>query len=112
MSRLAELREERAVFARRAQELNSQYAADQRMPQDAAEKLDAMIARIEQIDGEISNLSHRAEAAGQEITDRVQGGMRTPKEFRAHYLRNGAPRKEERAKKAKGCGVGEQVTIH
>jgi HK97 family phage major capsid protein len=112
-SKLAELREERAVLARRAQDLNAQYGDNQRMPQADADKLDAMLAHIEKIDAEIETLGLRAEAAGAEIGERVSGGMRTAKEFRTHYMRNGAPRKEERVGLADFMrGIADMSTTH
>jgi hypothetical protein len=56
MSELAELREERANLARRAQGLNARYPKSQRMPQTDADELDAMLARVEQIDQRITAL--------------------------------------------------------
>jgi hypothetical protein len=50
MSELPELRAERTNLARRAQELNNRYPRIQPMPQAASDELDAMLARIEQVD--------------------------------------------------------------
>jgi HK97 family phage major capsid protein len=53
MSKLAQLRERRNAKAQEAQALNTKYPADQRMPAAEGEKLDAILAEIEAIDGEI-----------------------------------------------------------
>jgi len=53
MSKLAQLRERRNARAQEANALNSKYPADQRMPAADGEKLDAILAEIEAIDGEI-----------------------------------------------------------
>lgn len=53
MSKLAQLRERRNAKAQEAQALNNKYPADQRMPAADGEKLDAILAEIEAIDGEI-----------------------------------------------------------
>jgi len=53
MSKLTQLRERRNAKAKAAQELNAKYPADQPMPADEAAKLDALLAEVEQTDGEI-----------------------------------------------------------
>ena len=53
MSKLAQLRERRNAKAQEANALNNKYPADQRMPAAEGEKLDAILAEIEAIDGEI-----------------------------------------------------------
>lgn len=54
MSKVAELRARRDAKAREANELNAKYPADQRMPAADGEKLDAVLAEVEAIDGEIA----------------------------------------------------------
>jgi len=63
MSKLAQLREQRDVKAREANELNAKYPADQRMPSADAGKLDAILAEVEAIDGEISRANRVAQLA-------------------------------------------------
>lgn len=53
MSKLAQLRERRNALAAQANTLNNQYPADQRMPKAEIEKLDAILAEIEDVDAEI-----------------------------------------------------------
>lgn len=54
MSKLAQLRERRNAKAQEANALNNKYPADQRMPAAEGEKLDAILAEIEAIDGDIA----------------------------------------------------------
>jgi HK97 family phage major capsid protein len=54
MNKLAQLREHRNVVAKKANDLNAQYPADKRMPNEDVEKLDTILAEIEQIDTEIA----------------------------------------------------------
>jgi HK97 family phage major capsid protein len=63
MSKLAQLREQRNLKAREANEINAKYAADVRMPAVDAEKLDAVLANIESIDNEISREQRVAQLA-------------------------------------------------
>lgn len=63
MSKLAQLREQRDVKAREANELNAKYPADQRMPSADAGKLDALLAEVEAIDGEITRANKVAQLA-------------------------------------------------
>lgn len=63
MSKLAQLREQRNLKAREANEINAKYAADVRMPAVEAEKLDAVLASIESIDNEISREQRVAQLA-------------------------------------------------
>lgn len=65
MSKLAQLRAHRDAKAREAQELNNRYPADQRMPAAEGEKLDAILAEIEAIDGEISRENRLNQVAGE-----------------------------------------------
>lgn len=64
MSKLARLREARNAKAKAAHDLNNKYPADQRMPQADVEALDAILAEIEAIDGEIARETRLAQLAG------------------------------------------------
>lgn len=64
MSKLAQLREQRNIAAKQANEINGKYPADQRMPAADAEKLDAVLAQVEAIDNEISREQRLAQLAG------------------------------------------------
>lgn len=66
MSKLAQLRARRDAKAREAQELNNKYPAEQRMPAAEGEKLDAILAEIEAIDGEITRENRLNQIAGDE----------------------------------------------
>lgn len=63
MSKLAQLREQRDMKAKAANELNNKYPADQRMPAAEAEKLDQILAEVTAIDGEIARELRMAELA-------------------------------------------------
>lgn len=63
MNKLSQLREQRDVKAREANELNAKYPADQRMPAADAAKLDAVLAEVETIDGEITRANKVAQLA-------------------------------------------------
>ena len=63
MTKLSQLREQRDVKAREANDLNSKYPADQRMPAADAAKLDAVLAEVETIDGEIARANRVAQLA-------------------------------------------------
>jgi HK97 family phage major capsid protein len=65
MSKLAQLREQRNAAAKEASDLNGKFPADQRMPAAEAEKLDAILARVEAIDGEIDLEVRMAKLAGE-----------------------------------------------
>ena len=65
MSKLAQLRAHRDAKAREAQDLNNRYPADQRMPAAEGEKLDAILAEIEAIDGEIARENRLNQVAGE-----------------------------------------------
>lgn len=65
-TKLAQLREQRNVKARAANELSNKYPADQRMPKAEIEKLDAILNEIADIDSEIEREQRRADLAGQE----------------------------------------------
>lgn len=66
MSKLAALREQRNLKAKEANEINSKYAADVRMPAADAEKMDAVLAEIEAIDGDIARENRRAQLAAED----------------------------------------------
>lgn len=72
MSKLAQLRERRNAKALEANTLNNKYPADQRMPQAEIEKLDAILAEIEAIDGEIAREDRLAQLAGEEVLNDPQ----------------------------------------
>lgn len=61
MSKLAQLREQRNIAAKQANELSNKYPADQRMPAAEAEKLDAILAQVEAIDGDIAREARMAQ---------------------------------------------------
>jgi HK97 family phage major capsid protein len=63
MSKLAQLREQRNIAAKQANELSNKYPADQRMPAAEAEKLDQILAQVEAIDGEIAREGRMAQLA-------------------------------------------------
>lgn len=54
MSKLVQLREQRNIKSKQANELNAKYPADKRMPAEDIEKLDTVLAEIEHIDSEIN----------------------------------------------------------
>lgn len=64
MSKLAQLRERRNAKAKEAQDLNNKFPADQRMPAAEASQLDAILAEVEAIDGEIARENRLAQVAG------------------------------------------------
>lgn len=63
MSKLSQLREQRDVKAREAHTLNAKYPADQRMPAVDAGALDALLAEVEAIDGDIARENRLAQLA-------------------------------------------------
>lgn len=75
MSKLAQLRERRNAKAQEANALNAKYPADQRMPQDDAGKLDALLAEIEAIDGDITRETRLAKLAAEQ-TDNLLDDLR------------------------------------
>ncbi|MGJ8619605.1 MAG: phage major capsid protein [Methylophilaceae bacterium] len=52
-TKLAQLRERRNAVAKDANALNNKYPADQRMPKEDGEKLDNLLAQVQEIDAEI-----------------------------------------------------------
>ena len=63
MSKIAQLREQRDIKSRAANNINTQHTADQRMPEAEAAKLDALLTEIEAIDGEIIRANRVAQLA-------------------------------------------------
>ena len=83
MNKLSQLREQRDVKAREANELNAKYPADQRMPKADADKLDAVLAEVETIDGEIARANRVAQLAANDDptaqhTIALQAATKTP----------------------------------
>lgn len=66
MSKLAQLRAQRDAKAKAAAELNAKTPADQRMPAADASSLDAILAEVEAIDGEIARENRLNQVAGDE----------------------------------------------
>jgi HK97 family phage major capsid protein len=64
MSKLAQLREQRAAAAQKAHDLNNKYPANQRMPAAEVAQLDAILAEVEAIDAEIAREQRLAQVAG------------------------------------------------
>lgn len=63
-SKLAQLRAQRDAKAKAAHELNAKTPTDQRMPAADASALDAILAEVEAIDGEIARETRLNEVAG------------------------------------------------
>jgi HK97 family phage major capsid protein len=63
MSKLAQLREQRNLKSKEANDINSRFRADERMPAVDAEKLDAVLAHIEAIDDDIAREDRIAKLA-------------------------------------------------
>ncbi|CAN7186916.1 phage major capsid protein [Acidovorax sp. LjRoot117] len=66
MSKLAQLRAQRDAKAKEAAALNAKTPADQRMPSADASALDAILAEIEAIDGEVSRETRVNQMAGEQ----------------------------------------------
>ncbi|MBC7599710.1 MAG: phage major capsid protein, partial [Polaromonas sp.] len=66
MSKLQALRELRSTKAKEANDINNKYAADQRMPKEDADKMDAVLAEVEAIDNDISRENRRAQLAAED----------------------------------------------
>lgn len=64
MSKLAQLRAQRDNAAKKANDLNNKYPADQRMPAAEAAQLDTVLAEVEAIDAEIAREQRVAQLAG------------------------------------------------
>jgi HK97 family phage major capsid protein len=67
-NKLSALREQRDIKAREAHSINEKYPADKRMEKPDAEKLDAILAEVEGIDGEIARASRVAQLAAANLT--------------------------------------------
>lgn len=84
MSKLAQLREQRDFKAREANAINEKYPADKRMEKPDAEKLDAILAEVEGIDGEISRemkiaaMSAPPAGSAEEQSRALEAAMRAP----------------------------------
>ncbi|WP_036170372.1 phage major capsid protein [Massilia sp. 9096] len=65
MSKLAQLRAQRDAVAKKANDLNNKYPADQRMPAAEAAQLDTILAEVEAIDAEIAREQRMATLAGE-----------------------------------------------
>jgi len=65
MSKLAQLRAQRDAVAKKANDLNNKYPADQRMPAAEAAQLDTILNEIEAIDAEIARENRLAQVAGE-----------------------------------------------
>lgn len=72
MSKLAQLRELRNAKAVEARELNTKTAADQRMPEADAKKLDDLLNQIEQIDDDIQRETRLAKLASEQTDNLLQ----------------------------------------
>ncbi|MBP0589285.1 phage major capsid protein [Paraburkholderia sp. LEh10] len=82
MSKLAQLRELRNSKAKEANDINNKYPADQRMPSAEADRMDAILAEIEAIDGDIARENRRAQLAADDTTAQhaaaLNAATRTP----------------------------------
>lgn len=82
MSKLAQLRERRNAKALEANTLNNQYPADKRMPAAEIDKLDAILAELEAIDGEIARENRLAQLAADDPQNQHEAALnaatRTP----------------------------------
>ena len=72
MSKLAQLRERRNVKAQEANALNAKYPADQRMPKEEIDKVEAMLAEIEAIDDDIKREARLAQLAAEQTDNLLQ----------------------------------------
>ena len=95
MSKLANLRERRNAKALEANTLNNKFPADQRMPQAEIEKLDALLAEVEAIDGEIAREGRLAQLAGEQLAN-------DPQALHEHVL-NAATRNRMSPRKPTPC---------
>jgi HK97 family phage major capsid protein len=87
MNKLAQLRAQRNLAAKKANDLNNKYAADQRMSTADAEALDQVLAEVEAIDTEIAREQRLAALAADDpqaqhnvafAAATVAGGGQTP----------------------------------
>lgn len=67
-NKLQSLREQRDIKAREASAINDKYPAEKRMEKADAEKLDAILAEVEGIDGEITRANRVAQLAATNLT--------------------------------------------
>lgn len=93
MSKLAQLREQRNVVAKKAHDLNNKYPADQRMPVAEASQLDTILAEIEAIDAEIARENRVAQLASDDPAKQHEIAMNAA-------TRNGAATEEASALRA------------
>lgn len=77
MSKLAQLREHRNAKAQAANALNNKTPADQRMPKADIEALDAILAEIEAIDGEIERETKVARLAAEQTDNLLNRARET-----------------------------------
>lgn len=75
MSKLAQLREQRSVVAKKAHDLNAKYPADQRMPVAEAGQLDQLMDEISAIDAEINREQRLADIAGENPQNQHEQAM-------------------------------------
>lgn len=87
MSKLAQLREQRNIAAKKANDLNNKYPADQRMPAADATALDQVLAEVEAIDNEIAREQRMAQLAGD--TPAAQHDAATAAAFQAGATQTG-----------------------
>lgn len=82
MSKLAQLRERRNAKSLEANTLNNQYPADKRMPAAEIDKLDAILAEVEAIDGDIARENRLAQLAADDPQNQHEAALnaatRTP----------------------------------
>ena len=71
MSKIAQLRAQRDAAAKKANDLNNKYPADQRMPSADASQLDNFLNEIEAIDAEIARENRVAQVAGERAEHEV-----------------------------------------
>ena len=105
MSKLAQLRGQRDAKVTEVKRLTALYPADKRLPKADADRIDALLYEIEQIDDEINRDQRLLErSAGEHVhgdfnaqTDTWRHGeneikvMRTVSDIRAHYRASNAP---------------------
>jgi HK97 family phage major capsid protein len=98
MTKLAQLREQRDVVAKKAHDLNNKYPANQRMPAAEAAQLDTLLAEIETIDAEIAREQRIAQVAGENPANQHEQAMN------AAYSAGGAQTGEAAALRAMLAG--------
>lgn len=65
MSKLAQLREQRDITSKQANEIYNKYPADQRMPKEDIEKFDALVAEVQAIDEDIARQKNLIDLAAE-----------------------------------------------